>query len=149
MNDSTIQVSWKQIDELVEKIARDIATAGFKPDLLIGITVGGLIPLALLAKKLGVRDVTTISAASYADMQQGAIAVSNIPSVDMKDRNVLLVDEIADTGETLRGVIKILQTKCNANILKAATLIVRTDKCKTRPDFFALEADRWVVFPWD
>jgi len=144
-----VNLSWADIDRLTGELAATITASGFNPGCLIGITAGGLIPLSFLAKKLGVRDVMTISAASYADTQQGNLVISNIPPADLSGRAVLLVDEIADTGDTLREVLKTLRQRCNTDNIKSATIAVRTDKCTTRPDFFALEVDRWVAFPWD
>ena len=142
-------LSWRDIRELSTKLADSIRRSDFKPDCLIGITVGGLIPLTLLSKDLGVTDVRTVSAASYSGSAQGTLTVSNVPETDLAGRNVLLVDEIADTGETLKEVSRILREQCGANDMKIATLVVRTDKCKLRPDFSALDSERWVVFPWD
>ncbi|MBI5457927.1 hypothetical protein HY971_04360 [Candidatus Kaiserbacteria bacterium] len=149
MEDNTVEISWEYLSELVDKLARDISASDWKPDSLVGITSGGLIPLALISKKLGVTDIMTISATSYTEDEKGALTISNVPAVCLKDRSVLLIDEIADTGDTFREVIRTLRTQCSADVLKSAAIAVRTDKCKTRPDFFALEVDRWVTFPWD
>lgn len=147
--ENTRNISWAETDELVGKLASDIMRSGFKPDCLIGITVGGLIPLALLSKKLNITNVATISAHSYENGAQKELRITNVPNIDLKDLNVLLVDEIADSGTTLAEIAKVLRERCGARELKTATLAVRTDTCKTRPDFSTFDADRWIVFPWE
>ena len=147
MNDS-LHLSWTDIDGYVSDIAASIRASGFVPDFLIGIATGGLIPLAYLSKKLGVRDVATVSARSYEGTAQNELRISNVPDIDLHGRSVLLVDEIADSGKTLRAVVELFSER-GASALKTATLAVRSDKCTFRPDFFALECDRWVEFPWD
>jgi hypoxanthine phosphoribosyltransferase len=128
-------------------MAAKIEASGFRPDCLIGITTGGLVPLVLLAKKLGVRDIMTVTAISYDGTAQGKLVVSNIPSADLRSKHVLLVDEIADSGRTLREVSHVLHDRCGE--LRSAVLTVRRDRCTTFPDFSVLDVDRWVVFPWD
>lgn len=142
-------LSWQDVERLMGELADTIVASGFKPDYLVGITSGGLIPLAFLARKLGARNVLTVSASSYSDTGRGELVISNVPSADLAGKTVLLIDDIADTGITLREVARRLREQCNADGIKTATLAVRSDKCATRPDFSALEVDRWTVFPWD
>lgn len=148
---SNINLSWQEIEAMVQKLAAEIKAAGFVPDRLIGITVGGLIPLALLAQEMDIRNVSTVSASSYKGKEQGPLRITNLPEVDLSGQKVLLVDEIADSGETLRQVSEALRNKCQANDLKTATLVLNEATCKFQPDFsaFSFPGDSWVAFPWE
>ncbi len=60
------KLSWDDIENITDELADKIKTSGFVPDYIIGITIGGLIPLHFLAKKLGgTPNILTISVNSY------------------------------------------------------------------------------------
>ena len=144
-----MNLSWQQIEELTKKLSNKIKESGFKPDYLIGITIGGLIPLAILAEELDIKNVITISASSYEGKERGKLTVTHLPAIDLSNQKVLLVDEIAETGETLKQISDILVSKYRPGELKKATLGVNRKKCKFLPDFYVVEDDGWIVFPWE
>ena len=142
-------ISWEKIAQLIKELADKIKASGFEPDYLIGITVGGFVPLALLAKELDINRVLTASASSYDDAKKrGKLNIMHIPKVDLSDKKVLLVDEIVDSGETLRHISKAIIHDCKISKLKTATLAI-SKGCNFKPDFYVLETDRWLVFPWE
>jgi hypoxanthine phosphoribosyltransferase len=59
---------------------------------------------------------------------------------------VLIVDEIASSGETLRMALSSLRSVGPTEI-RTATAFVRPRGYK--PDYFALETDQTIIFPWD
>ncbi len=145
----TTVLSWQQVHEMGDALARRIEASGFKPDYLVGIAVGGLIPLALIAENLGMRDILTISANSYDGMQQGELNIRYLPVADLRGKKILLVDEIAETGETLKQLSSILRNHYQTGEVKTATLAINMTKCHFRPDFVVFEDDKWIVFPWE
>ena len=145
----TTDLSWKQLERLVRKLASKIRESGWKPQCLIGITVGGIIPLALLADEFDTKNIATVSARSYSKKRQGKLRITSLPEIDLRGKRVLLVDEIADRGTTLKYISKLLMRQYKVRELKTAVLVVNKKNCETWPDFRVLEVDRWVVFPWD
>ena len=141
------KLSWDEVENRADELANKIAASGFAPEFLVGITLGGLIPLTLLAKQLKIKDVLTIHAHSYEKTEKKDLLIKYPPNADLRGKRVLLVDEIADTGETLRAISKILTEEYGA-ILKTAVL-VRKKTCSFTPDFSVIETDAWVVFPWE
>src|SRR3989338_3448070 len=143
--------SWEDISTLSEELALKIKASGFAPDYLVGITVGGLIPLGLLAKKFNTNAVVTVSASSYSDANKkmGKPTVWNLPALDLSGKKVLLIDEIAETGETLEVVKGELIEKCSARLIKTAVLGINKTKCTITPDFYVFSEDTWIVFPWE
>lgn len=142
--------SWEQIEKIIDELADNIKANGFKPDYIICITAGGLIPLYFLAKKLGIDNILTISASSYEKNKQKELRITYLPEVDLEGKKVLLVDEITDTGSSLKGVSDAVVNKYNVGELKTATLVVNKDKCKLYPDFYTVTVQgEWVVFPWE
>lgn len=143
-----IELLWSDVESLADTVAERVQSSGYAPDLLLGITVGGLGPTVLLAKRLDVHDVTSISASSYSPSgEQEELRIWNHPE-SVRGKRVLIVDEIADSGKTLQKIVATIQAMGAADI-RTAVLCIRSDKCTFRPDFFAKEVDRWVTFPWD
>ena len=142
-------LSWNDIDTYIGLLTEKIKGSGFVPDYLVGITVGGLAPLALLAKKLRIRDILTISAHSHHGHIQGKLEITNLPNVDIRGKKILLIDEISDTGETLKKVSDIFKNDYGVGELKTATIAINSARCRFIPDFWVYEDDRWIVFPWE
>lgn len=144
-----MNLSWGRIEKLSLKLAHAVRVSGYRPQYLIGITVGGVFPLALLAKALDTKDVAVISARSYSNRRKGKLRVTALPKVNLHGKRVLLVDEIADRGATLKHVSKILINQYKVKELRTAVLIVNKENCKNWPDYYCVAVDKWVVFPWD
>jgi len=134
--------------DATEELGRRVIESGFKPDYLIGITLGGLVPLMLLGKQLKNRNVLTITAQSYDGDKKQKLEIKHLPDVDLSGRTVLLIDEIADSGETLEMITKFLLEKYKLKDLKTAVLVCE-NKSAFKPNFFMRTTDEWVVFPWE
>lgn len=145
------KLSWADVEKITDELADKIKASGFKPDYIIGITTGGLIPLYFLTKKLGdIDNVLTITATSYDKDRKKDLKILYLPEVDLSGKKVLLVDEIVETGDTLKKISEILRDDYRVSELKTAMLGVNTDKCKFYPDFYVIEEKgEWIVFPWE
>lgn len=144
------KLSWDDVEKITDELASKIKASGFMPDYIIGITTGGLIPLYFLAKRLDCfLNILTISANSYDKDKKENLKILYLPEVDLSNKNILLVDEIAGTGGTLKEISSILIDKYEVGELKTVTLVVLKDS-QFYPDFYVLEeGGDWVVFPWD
>ena len=108
-------LSWDDINVLVEDLCNTIATSGAEIKSIAGIKRGGLIPAVMVSHKL------------------------NIPYVDRINKDTLVVDDICDTGETLK----------NSIAMYTATLHYKPTAGFT-PDFYAKEVGSdWIVYPWE
>ena len=142
-------LSWQEIDKITEELLKKIKASEFKPDYLVGITVGGLIPLGMLAKGLDMNTVVTVSAHSYEGQERGNLNITYLPSIDLTGKKVLLIDEIVESGETLKQISQILLDQYKASELKTAVFVINKDRCKFLPDFHIVETTEWIVFPWE
>ena len=143
-----IKLSWEDVEKIADKLVKKIKSSGFKPDYIIGITKGGLIPLSLLAKRLGIKKILTVSATL--SKKDKKLKIIYAPNIDLKGKKVLLVDEIVETGTTLKKISKMLTDKYNVGELKTATLGMNKDRGKFHPDYYIIEEQgEWVVFPWE
>lgn len=144
------KLSWGDIEEITDELADKIKASGFEADYIIGITTGGLIPLYFLSKKLDIDNILTISANSYEKEKQKKLEITYLPEIDLDNKKILLVDEITETGTSLKGIIDAVKDKYKITEVKTATLCVNTDKCKFYPDFHVIEEKgEWIVFPWE
>jgi uncharacterized protein len=144
------KLSWEQVEKLADRLAAKIKTSDLEADYIIGITAGGLIPLYFLAKKLDIDNILTVSATSYDKDKQKELKITYLPEIDLSNKKLLLVDEITDTGTSLKGVSEAIVQKYHPSELKTATLAVNKERCKFYPDFHAMsEEGEWLVFPWE
>jgi uncharacterized protein len=63
------------------------------------------------------------------------------------EKSVLIVDEVADSGRSLRLIKEHIMER-GARQVKTATLFYKNE-CTLKPDYYESETDCWVVFPWE
>ncbi|MDO5841106.1 phosphoribosyltransferase [Methanosarcina mazei] len=131
-------------------LARKIKASGYKPDLIIAIGRGGYVPGRLVSDFLLFSDLTSIKVEHYlrgAEMK--AEARIRFPlSVDISGKKVLIVDDVTDTGDTLKLSIGYVQS-LNASEIRTAVLQHKT--CSSFvPDFYGQKIIRWrwIIYPW-
>ena len=141
--------TWNQIYDLLlnqsEKIHRD----GFQPDIIIGIARGGLVPARVLTDLLETHDLASVRVEFYIDIaktRKEPILKQSLPA-PITGKKALLVDDISDTGQSLK-LAKNHLTEQGAKEIKIATLYANPTTL-TKPDYCEKETNRWVVFPWD
>ncbi len=141
-----LELSWEMFGELSRALALRVAR-DYTPDLVVGIARAGVIPGAVIASILRVDFYSmTISRREGAERVRERPAILSAAPRQARGRNVLLVDEICTSGETLRmGLAAVRDVGCRE--VRTATSFVRTRGFKS--DFFALETDATVIFPWD
>lgn len=110
-----IYLYWDDIDILVEDLCNTIKTSGVQIKSITGIQRGGLIPAVMISHKL------------------------NIPYVSRINKDTLVVDDICDTGQTLKNSVG----SYTAALHYKPTAMVT-------PDFYAKETgEEWIVYPWE
>ena len=141
------KLSWKDIEKVTDELTEKIKSSNFMPDCLMGITTGGLIPLYFLAKKLKVNNILTISTELN---EKKELTIKYSPEVNLKSKKILLIDEITETGNSLKKVLDFVNNKYDPKEVKTATLGMNKDKSQFCPDFYVLvEQGEWIVFPWE
>ncbi|NGX39437.1 MAG: Xanthine phosphoribosyltransferase [Chlamydiae bacterium] len=144
---SMIQPSWDEVHDIVGEICQKIDPNQI--DVLFGVSVGGLVPTALFSVELENKNVATISARSYVGREQKSLKVAYGPEKgSIRGKNVLLIDDIVDTGATIRMIKKLLLTEYGAKAVKVASLYVK-ENSPEYPDFWGEEINDWVEFPWE
>ncbi|WP_316242974.1 MULTISPECIES: phosphoribosyltransferase [Methanosarcina] len=143
-------ISFEDVYRISRLLARKIKASGYKPDLIIAIGRGGYVPGRLVSDFLLFSDLTSIKVEHYlrgAEMK--AEARIRFPlSVDISGKKVLIVDDVTDTGDTLKLSIGYVQS-LNASEIRTAVLQHKT--CSSFvPDFYGQKIIRWrwIIYPW-
>ncbi len=140
------ELSWELFGELCRVLALRVYE-DFDPDLVIGIATAGVMPAAVIAEILQV-DFFSMKISRRSGRQvvrDYPEILSGAPSQSV-GRRVLLVDELTTSGDTLRVATAAVRDMVPLEI-RTATSFVRPGGY--RPDFFALETDALIEFPWD
>jgi hypoxanthine phosphoribosyltransferase len=139
-------LSWELFGELCRALALRVARE-YDPEIVVGIAAAGVIPGAVVAAMLE-REFYPIKI-TRREGEGGRRSRPEILSAappQLADRRILLVDEICDTGETLRLALAAVRD-VNPSEVRTATSLVHVGAYE--PDFYALATEGTVVFPWD
>ena len=119
----------------------------WKFDTIIPIARGGFSLGHLLGEYYNVRAVYSINTIGYDDtIKLESVKVFNIPELG-EAKNVLIVDDIVDSGDTMVEVLKVLGQAYPEVTFKVASLFYKKS-AKIAPDWYVQEADRWIEFFW-
>lgn len=191
MNKKTI--SWNELQSLVNKICREISNSNWRPDYIVGITRGGLIPAVMLSHYFDVPCHTLkVCLRDHEDTESNLWmaedALGNEPSITIEDendvgaaldaasrllempeaptyKNILIVDDINDSGSTFNWIIDDWMAGCfpddpswenvwNGNVKFAVLFDNLASNCKVKMDFVGEEVNKaendiWLDFPYE
>lgn len=175
-----VYYSWDDIERQCQSIVNQIAQDAWRPDYIVGITRGGNVPATIISHMLGVRcEALKVALRDDAEcesncwMSEDAFGVvSEHDREDLKSRwdidlrkNILVVDDINDTGDTLKWIQRDWQSTCFPNEEYAWSSIwernvrfaVLTNNVVSGFDavsYYAAEVNKqenpqWICFPWE
>ena len=134
-------VSWEELHRNGRALAWRLVDKGPWKGI-VAITRGGLVPAAIVARELEIRLIDTICVVSYDHQKQGSVTIAKGVAGD--GTGWLVIDDLVDTGNTMRAV--------RAMLPKAHVAAIYA-KPAGRPlvDTFITEVsqDTWIHFPWD
>jgi len=126
MSTQKVFLSWKWVDDQINLIGDKLESV---PDLefIAGVPRGGLIPAVMMSHAFGIKYISYSSA--------------KLLPKELRE-NTLVIDDIADTGVTLKEAVELQ--------FKTATLAMRSST-STMPLFYGdlITDDSWLVFPWE
>ena len=124
-----LYVTWEQIEQDVDKIVSDLLKHA-DIDYVVGIPRGGLIIAVMISHRLGVKHMTIDHLEKLEEFD-----------LDIDKKKILIVDDISDSGQTLKRFRKDYTT---------ATLDVRNTTIAI-PQFYVnwLDNADWIVYPWE
>lgn len=139
-------ISWEDFACLAARLAEQLDQVGV--EVIIGIARAGLIPATTVACNLRREMYPVRVTRRVNDEVRYASPVWKVPiSPEIAGKVVAVVDEIADTGETLALVAESARAQGAARVVTAT--LVSHSWASPPPDFCALVSDELVIFPWD
>lgn len=160
MNNNINYISWKEITDIVKYMGSNIEKT-YKPEMIISIVRGGMIPSVILSHVLNIRIVENIKSIETLNdeinaIKQKPIVDTNINLSDIKGKKVLIVDDILGSGATIRKIKKDVK-KWKPKEVRTAICIVNEENWeksnktnyKNEIEYIGKNVRGWVVFPWE
>jgi hypoxanthine phosphoribosyltransferase len=142
-------LTWDTYGHAVRDLARQIVADGFRPDVILGIARGGLIPTGSLGYALSVKNTYVINVEYYTDIDERLEVPVILPPylelVDLEHANILIIDDVADTGHTLAKVFEFVA----GSVASARTAVLyEKPRSEIKCEYVWKRTDLWINFPW-
>ena len=116
-------------------------------DAIVAIARGGLSVALMLGEHYDIREVYAINTIGYEGTKKlDEVKVFNIPDL-AGAKKVSIVDDIVDSGDTLREVLKVLETKYPQTSFSSASIFYK-QTASIEPTWWVKEATQWIEFFW-
>jgi hypoxanthine phosphoribosyltransferase len=142
-------MQWSDLGVAAEALAEQIGEDGFRPDLILAIARGGLLPGGALGYALGVKNTCAMSVEFYTGIDQRLDVPMVLPPtpdlVDLTDAQLLIVDDVADTG----GTLEVVHDFCTPKVAEVRTAVLyEKPRSAVKCDYVWRRTERWITFPW-
>jgi len=140
-------LTWDDLLRDVIQLARRLR--GIELDAIVAIARGGLVVARLLSDFIGVRRMASITISYYRGVGERGVKPVIVSEVgmDLRGLRVLLVDDVADTGQTLKVAIAHLKSRGVVRLVTCTAYV--KPWCKFMPDYYSRMVDKWIVFPYE
>lgn len=144
-------LSWGQVYALARILSHKISRSGYKPDIIIGIARGGLIPARIICDLLMQNEVLSVRTEHWntaSKLDAARIKFSLPKEADISDKNVLVVDDVADTGDSICVLMDYLK-KMGPREIRTAVLQYKISSHHI-PDYWGekIREWNWIIYPW-
>ncbi len=139
-------ITWPEFHDMGFDLAGQLKQTRPHSCTIVSVARGGHALARLLSDFLKL-PIFSVSIQSYQDLQQQELRITQELNVDLKGRNVLLVDEIIDSGKTLVRAMDYLND-FGAGSITSVSLHVKPGAIR-KSDFFVEETEKWVVYPYE
>lgn len=142
-------LGWELFGTASRELAMQIAESGYEPDIVLAIARGGLLPAGAIGYALAVKNTFTLNVEFYTGIDERLpipIMLPPVPDlIDLEHARVLIVDDVADTGKTLRLVLDF----CTGKVREARVAVLyEKSRSEVTCDYVWRYTDRWINFPW-
>ncbi len=142
-------MTWDDLGAGSRALAEAVAADGFIPDIILGIARGGLLVAGAVGYALGVKNMFTMSVEFYTGIDERLDVPMLLPPipdlVDFHETRVLIADDVADTGATLR----LVQEFCEGKVGEVRSAVLyEKPRSVVKCDYVWRRTDRWITFPW-
>lgn len=149
MGDEREELSYELFGTAIRDLAHMIADDGFAPDMILSIARGGLFVAGGLGYALDVKNLHVMNVEFYTgvgttlDMPVMLPPVPN--AVDLSSKRVLVADDVADSGRTL----KLVHDFCAEHVAEVRSAVIyEKPRSLVTCEYVWKRTDRWINFPW-
>ena len=149
MSQERERMSWTMFGDASRTIAQTIADDGYVPDMILAIARGGLLIAGALGYALSVKNLYTMNVEFYTGVDERLEMPMILPPVpdliDVQHAKVLIADDVADTGKTLR----LVQEFCVGKVAEVRTAVLyEKPRSIVQCEYVWKHTDLWIEFPW-
>ena len=142
-------LTWADFGRAGRELAVRIDADGFRPDIILAIARGGLFPAGALGYALDVKNLHVINVEFYTGVDQRLAMPVVLPPVpkpiDLSGSRVLIADDVADTGATLR----LVKDFCADHVAEVrCAVIYEKPRSAVKCEYVWRRTDLWIDFPW-
>jgi hypoxanthine phosphoribosyltransferase len=142
-------LTWDGYGRAVRELAAQVANSGFAPDLILAIARGGLFPSGSLGYALSVKNLYVMNLEFYSGVDERLDVPVMLPpyldKFDLTDARILVVDDVADTGHTLKAVFDF----CQEVVAESRTAVLyEKPQSLVKCDYVWKYTSQWINFPW-
>jgi hypothetical protein len=144
--------NWDYIYDLCREVSDQVKAAEFEPDVVVALARGGWFAGRCICDFLGLDDLTSLKMEHYVGTAQksGEPTVRYpMPEGSVEGKDVLVIDDIADTGGSIRRAEEYVTDRDAGGVRTATLQLLGTSEFE--PDFVGEELNEWtwVVYPWN
>jgi len=142
-------LGWELFGTAARELAQQVADDGYEPEMILSIVRGGLLVGGALGYALEVKNVYTMNVEYYTGVDERLEVPRILPPapdfVDLDDSRILIADDVADTGNTLRSV----QEFCAGKVGEVRVAVLYEKPASLVACHYVWRrTDRWINFPW-
>lgn len=143
-------LTWNDFGASARQLAQQIVDDHWRPDLVVAVARGGLLPAGAVSYALGVKAMGTMNVEFYTDvnetLDEPMLLDPLMDTTDLPGKKILVVDDVADSGKTLAKVMEMLAEFEGADVRSA--VIYHKPRSIVVPNYVWKQTDDWIVFPW-
>lgn len=143
-------ISWSEVQRLCQRLAMLIKVSDYRPEVVVAIGRGGYVPSRLVCDYLDIMALTSIKIEHYlsGSARQKQAVIRYPLCIEIKNQRVLLIDDVNDSGDTLKVAIKHLESFHPGEIRTAVMHHKTTTNLLV--DYYAKKIVkwRWLIYPW-
>jgi len=142
-------LTWERFGRATRELAEMVAADGYTPDIVLAIARGGLFVAGALGYALDVKNVYVCNVEYYTGVDtrlELPVMLPPVPdAVDLSGARVLVADDVADTGATL----KLVKDFCADHVAEVRCAVVYEKPHTTvSSEYVWQRTDKWINFPW-
>ncbi|WP_340559875.1 phosphoribosyltransferase [Streptomyces sp. GSL17-111] len=149
MSDEREELTYERFGVAVRELAQSVADDGFEPDVVLSVARGGVFVAGALAYALDCKNLHLVNVEFYTGVGTTLpmpVMLAPVPNaVDFSDKRVLIADDVADTGKTL----KLIHDFCAGHVADVRSAVIyEKPQSLVRCEYVWKRTDAWINFPW-